>query len=329
MELKKIRTALFLLLCTIGFGTAGYYIFEDMKPFDAFYMTMITISTVGFQEVKQLTIYGRIITIMIILSGVSISAYAIGTLLRMLIEGELRKEFGRKKLERQIQSLQNHYIICGFGRIGKLICKELFVRKVPFVVIENNSSAIEELEKLGYLFVAMDATTEEALMKAGIMEAKGLVTAVMSDADNVYIVLTARGLRNDIFILSRGSDEKSEVKLLRAGASRVVLPYQIGGKRMAQVLTRPTVVDFLDTAMMDSELGLAMEELKVGQASSMVGKSLIESNLRKDYGVIIVAIKKAHGKMIFNPLSSEVIEAGDIIVALGKKDMMEKMSDIL
>lgn len=329
MELKKIRTALFLLLCTIGFGTAGYYIFEDMKPFDAFYMTMITISTVGFQEVKPLTIYGRIITIMIILSGVSISAYAIGTLLRMLIEGELRKEFGRKKLERQIQSLQNHYIICGFGRIGKLICKELFVRKVPFVVIENNPSAIEELEKLGYLFVAMDATTEEALLKAGIMEAKGLVTAVMSDADNVYIVLTARGLRNDIFILSRGSDEKSEVKLLRAGASRVILPYQIGGKRMAQVLTRPTVVDFLDTAMMDSELGLAMEELKVGQTSSMVGKSLIESNLRKDYGIIIVAIKKAHGQMIFNPLSSEVIEAGDIIVALGKKDMMEKMSDIL
>ncbi|MGQ9844341.1 MAG: potassium channel family protein [Spirochaetota bacterium] len=329
MELKKIRTALFLLLCTIGFGTAGYYIFEDMKPFDAFYMTMITISTVGFQEVKPLTIYGRIITIMIILSGVSISAYAIGTLLRMLIEGELRKEFGRKKLGRQIQSLQNHYIICGFGRIGKLICQELFVRKVPFVVIENNPSAIEELEKLGYLFVAMDATTEEALLKAGIMEAKGLVTAVMSDADNVYIVLTARGLRNDIFILSRGSDEKSEVKLLRAGASRVILPYQIGGKRMAQVLTRPTVVDFLDTAMMDSELGLAMEELKVGQTSSMVGKSLIESNLRKDYGIIIVAIKKAHGKMIFNPLSSEVIEAGDIIVALGKKDMMEKMSDIL
>ncbi|MCX8123411.1 MAG: potassium channel protein [Spirochaetes bacterium] len=329
MELKKLRVAFLLLLCTIGFGTIGYYTFEDMKPFDAFYMTMITISTVGFQEVKPLSVYGRFITILIILSGVSISAYSIGTLLRMLIEGELRKEFGRKKLERQIQLLHDHYIICGFGRIGKLVCKELYERKVPFVVIENNPCAIEELEKLGYLFVAMDATSEEALMKAGIMKAKGIVTAVMSDADNVYIVLTARGLRNDIFILSRGSDEKSELKLLRAGANRVILPYQIGGKRMAEVLTRPTVVDFLDTAMMDSELGLAMEELKVGQSSPMVGKTLIESNLRKDYGVIIVAIKKTNGTMIFNPQSSEMIEAGDIIVALGKKDMMEKMSKIL
>ncbi len=329
MELKKLRVAFLLLLCTIGFGTAGYYTFEDMNPFDAFYMTMITISTVGFQEVKPLTIIGRFITILIILSGVSISAYAIGTLLRMIIEGELRKEFGRKKLERQIKTQQDHYIICGFGRIGKLICKELFERKVPFVVIENNPSAVQELEKLGYLFVAMDATNEEALIKAGIMRAKGIVTAVMSDADNVYIVLTARGLRNDIFILSRGSDERSEVKLLRAGASRVVLPYKIGGKRMAEVLTRPTVVDFLDTAMMDSELGLAMEELTVGEKSSMVGKTLIESKLRKDYGVIIVAIKKTNGTMIFNPQSLEVIEAGDIIEALGKKDMMEKMSTIL
>jgi len=188
---------------------------------------------------------------------------------------------------------------------------------------------IDELDKLGYLYIDMDATNDEAFIKAGIMKSKGIVTSVMSDADNVYIVLTARGLRGDIFILSRGSDEKSEQKLLRAGANRVVLPYQIGGKRMAQVLTRPTVVDFLDMAMMDSELGLAMEELKVGHNSSMVRKTLVESNLRRDYGVIIVAIKKINGQMIFNPQSSEILDAGDVIVALGKKYLMEQMSKVL
>ena len=189
--------------------------------------------------------------------------------------------------------------------------------------------AIDELDKLGYLYIDMDATNDEAFIKAGIMKSKGIVTSVMSDADNVYIVLTARGLRSDIFILSRGSDEKSEQKLLRAGANRVVLPYQIGGKRMAQVLTRPTVVDFIDMAMMDSELGLAMEELKVGHNSSMVRKTLVESNLRRDYGVIIVAIKKINGQMIFNPQSSEILDAGDVIVALGKKYLMEQMSKVL
>ncbi len=188
---------------------------------------------------------------------------------------------------------------------------------------------IDELDKLGYLYIGMDATNDEAFIKAGIMKSKGIVTSVMSDADNVYIVLTARGLRGDICILSRGSDEKSEQKLLRAGANRVVLPYQIGGKRMAQVLTRPTVVDFIDMAMMDSELGLAMEELKVGHNSSMVRKTLVESNLRRDYGVIIVAIKKINGQMIFNPQSSEILDAGDVIVALGKKYLMEQMSKVL
>ena len=318
-----------LLLGTITFGTFGYHIFEEMPFFDAFYMTMITISTVGFSELKPLSVYGRIITIIIITSGVTISAYTIGTLLRMFIEGELRKTFGRRKMEKMIKALKNHYIICGYGRIGSLICKELQERNIPFVVIENDPTSVETLEKEHYLFLPMDATTEEALIKAGIDEARGLVTAVMSDADNVYIILTARGLNPDIFILSRASNEKAEEKLKRAGATRVVLPYQIGGRRMAHVLIRPTVIDFIDIAMMDSELGLSMEEAHVKPGSSLVGKNLIESNLRKDYGVIIVAIKKENGEMVFNPMPTHKLDAGDVIVVLGKKDDLYRMNTVM
>jgi len=329
LELKKLRLSITLLLGTISFGTFGYHIIEGMPFFDSFYMTMITISTVGFSEVKQLSIAGRIVTILIITSGVTISAYTIGTLLRMFIEGELRKTFGRRKMEKMIKALKNHYIICGYGRIGSLICTELEERNIPFVVIENDPSSIENLEKEHYLYLPMDATTEEALIAAGITHAKGLVTAVMSDADNVYIILTARGLNSDIFILSRASNENAEEKLIRAGATRVVLPYQIGGRRMAHVLIRPTVVDFLDVAMMDSELGLSMEEAHVKQKSSLVGKNLIESNLRKDYGVIIVAIKKVTGEMVFNPTPAQKLDAGDDIVVLGKRDDLIRMNKVI
>jgi voltage-gated potassium channel len=245
-----------------------------------------------------------------------IDAYTIGMLVRMFIEGELRKTFGRRKMEKQISKLKGHFIICGYGRIGTLICEELLSSGIDFVVIEQNPEAIEKIESRGINYIHMDATSEEALIDAGIMSAKGIVTAVMSDADNVFITLTAKGLRSDIFILSRASDIKNEIKLQRAGASRVVSPYLIGGKRMAQVLTKPTVVDFIDIALMDSDLGLMMEEAEIGPRSNLIGKSLVDSNLRQDFGVIIVAIKKQSGKMIFNPTPSERLEENDVIVVI-------------
>ena len=175
----------------------------------------------------------------------------------------------------------------------------------------------------------MDATSEEALLKAGIMEARGLVTAVNSDANNVFITLTAKGLRPDIFVLARASEEKNEKKLIKAGATRVISPYLIGARRMAQVLRRPTVVDFIDIAMMGNHLGLIMEEARLSTNSSLVGKSLIDSYLRRDYGVIIVAIKKTSGEMIFNPMPSETLEAGDVIVAIGKKEDLKRMNTVM
>ncbi len=329
MEYKKLRIAATLLIGTIAFGTLSYSFVEDLSLFESFYMTIITISTVGFSEIKPLSQIGRIITLLIIVTGVSIGAYTIGTFLTLLIEGELAKTLGRKKLERQISKLKDHYIICGFGRIGKLICDELSGHNVDFVVIENESNSIELLNNEKYLYINMDATSEEALLQAGILNAKGIVPTVQSDADNVFITLTARGLRPDIFILSRASEEKAELKLKRAGATRVVSPYLIGGRRMAQVILRPTVVDFIDIAMMDKHLGLVMEETTVKQRSDVIGKNLIESNLRRDFGIIIVAIKKHTGEMIFNPLPHERLEFNDVIVALGKKEDLVRMGKVV
>ena len=232
-------------------------------------------------------------------------------------------------MEKHIQKLKDHFIICGFGRIGRIICRELNEDTMDFVVIEQDESAVEQLEKLKYLYLKMDATTDEALNKAGIMAARGLVTAVRSDANNVFITLTAKGLRPDIFVLSRTSDVKNEDKLKRAGANRVVSPYFIGGRRMAQVLKRPAVVDFIDIATMGNKFGLIMDEAKIRPGSGLIGKNLIESHLRKDFGVIIVGIKKLSGEMVFNPMPSETLEVGDILVVLGKKEDVKRMYGVL
>ncbi len=329
MENRKLLYSLVMLLALVGLGTLGYYIFEPMPLFEAFYMTIITMSTVGFAEVIPLTTVGRVITVLIIILGITVGTYTISIIVQWLVGGEIQKVFGRKKLQKQIIELNEHFIICGFGRIGQIICKELFEEGIKFVVIEQDASAIEEIASLKFLFIEMDATSEEALLAAGILKAKGLVTAVNSDANNVFITLTAKGLRPDIFVLARASEEKNEEKLMKAGATRVVSPYLIGGRRMAHVLKRPTVVDFLDIATINNKLGLLMEEVKVRPKSGLVGKNLIESRLRQDFGIIIVAIKKSVNQMIFNPAPSETLDAGDVIVAIGQRDDLKRMDTIL
>ena len=329
MEYARLRMALILLLAVLAFGTFGYIYFEGMSPFDAFYMTLITISTVGFSEIKPLSPMGRTVTVVIILTGISTVTYTLGQMVRILIEGELRNLFGRKKVSKQIAGLRNHYIVCGYGRIGRTICQELASENIAFVVIEQNTGRVEALEKIGYLYLNLDATDEEALVKAGIAHAKGVVTAVRADANNVFITLTAKGLRPDIFVLSRASDEKNQDKLVRAGVSRVVCPYLIGGRRMAQVLKRPTVVDFIDETTAGSDLGLVMEEALVGPESGLTGKTIVESNIRRDYGVIVVAIKRPNNDMVFNPMPTEVLGHGDVIVVIGKNEDLERMKAVM
>jgi voltage-gated potassium channel len=329
MDFKQLHSSFIVLVGILAFGTFGYRYVENMPIFDALYMTMITISTVGFSEIHPLTTYGRLITMIVITMSISIGAYSLTVVARGVIEGELKKGFERRKVEKQIRKLHNHFIICGFGRIGRIICRELRQDGIEFVVIEQDVQTVEALEKEKYLYIQTDATSEEALLKAGIMKARGLVTAVRSDANNVFITLTARGLRSDIFVMSRTSDVKNEDKLKRAGATRVVSPYLIGGRRMAQILKQPTVVDFIDIATMGNQLGLMMEEAEIREESELIGKNLIESHLRRDFGVIIVAIKKASGEMIFNPMPNEVLDACDVLVVLGKKEDVKRMYKVL
>jgi voltage-gated potassium channel len=310
-------------------GTVGYCLIEGMPAFDAFYMTMITISTVGFSEIKPLSPAGRLLTIFIIVSGISVLTYSLGQVARIFVEGEIRQILGRRKLEKKIAELKNHYIICGFGRIGSTIAKELAAENIPFIVIEQAPERIEQIDASHYFYLNMDATADTTLLRAGLHNAKGLVTAVSSDADNVFIALSAKGLRPDIFILARASDTKNEDKLLRAGASRVVCPYQMGGRRMAEILRRPTVVDFIDNTMVNSELDLKMEEAVIGPSSPFIGKTVVTSNIRQNFGVIIVAIKKVTNEMIYNPMPSEILDAGDVIVVIGKKDGLRRMAAVM
>ena len=325
MDYQKLKISLLLLFATIGFGTGGYVVFEDMPIFDAFYMTIITISTVGFSEVRPLSAVGRAITLIIIVSGISLLTYTLGQVARIFVEGELRKILGRRKLEKQISMLKDHYIICGYGRIGQIIVQELITAQIPLVVIEQDQEAVGELVEAGILHLRMDATSDEALIVAGLERARGLVTAVSSDADNVFISLSAKGMRPDVFILARASDVKNEPKLLRAGANRVVCPYQMGGRRMAEILHKPTVVDFLDHTMVNSELGLQISEAVIGDGSPMVGKSVVDSHLRQQFGVMIVAIKRRSGEMVFNPGPHESFSSGDVIVVIGKGEELRRM----
>jgi voltage-gated potassium channel len=325
MDYSKLKLSLILFCGIIGFGTLGYAGVDHMPFFDAFYMTIITISTVGFSEIRPLSPAGRLITIIIIVTGISLGTYTLGLLVRIFVEGELQFYLGRRKLRKQLSDLKDHYIVCGFGRIGRIVSEELAAARMPFVVIEQNAAKVEELEKNGYLYLNLDATTEDALRKAGILTAKGVVTAVRSDAHNVFITLTAKDLRPDIFVLSRTSDTSNEKKLLRAGASRVVAPYQIGGRRMAQVLKSPTVIDFIDTALMNTSLDLAIEEALISPDSEYNGLTLVDSAIRRDFGIIMVAIKKASGAMVFNPLPTEKLTAGDVAVVIGKREELERL----
>ena len=328
-NINKILKAFLILLIIITIGTSGYVIIEGWSPLESFYMTIITISTVGFGEIRQLSSQGRIFTVFLIFFGMGVIAYILKNSAQLMIEAQIKYIIGRSRLEKRLKSLKDHYIICGFGRIGKVIVEELIYNKVPIAVIEGQKEVVEPLQDLEVPFVLDDATNESALLKAGIERAKGLVAVVKSDADNLFIVMSARSLNPKLFILARAGDENTEKKLLRAGANKVVSPYLIGGKKMAHTILRPAVADFIEFTTHERKMGLELEELKVGPASKIKGVTLIDSGIRKDMDVIIVAIKKMDGNMQFNPSSNTVIEEGDILIALGKRDDLNRLSKIL
>jgi len=314
---RHFRFSLFSLLVVFAAGTFGYSLIEGWTLFDALYMTVITLATVGFREVAPLSDAGRAFTILLIVFGAGIIAYAIGSMIQILVEGQVLKALGRKKLEKQINKLSGHYIICGYGRIGAMIAREFAARPKPFVVVENDAEVCERLTGEGHLFVRGNATDDETLLEAGIERARGLITAVTSDTENVYITLTARGLKPELFILARASDDSSEVKLRRAGANKVVSPYTIGATRMAQAILRPSVVDFIEIATGSQNVELQLEEISISERSELIGKTLMNSDIRKQIGVIIVGIKRGN-QMLFNPAPDTELLNNDTLITLGE-----------
>jgi len=321
---RNLRIIGALLLLVMAVGTAGFHYLEGWPWFDGFYMVVITLTTIGYQEVHPLSHAGRVFNVFVILAGVSLVLVAIGSLTQALLEFELQSFFGRRRMEREIDRLDGHYIICGMGRVGRSVARELARKPVPFVIIESADLKRQRFTHESWLVIPGDATQEATLRQAQIERARGLIAATTTDATNLYIVLTARGLNPQLKIIARASEEGAEKHLLTAGADSVVSPYLFAGQRIAQSLLRPNVVSFLDTATTHLGMDLEIGEIHVTPDSAFAGKTLESSRLRQERGVIVLAIKRREG-MRFNPAPDERIEPDDCLIAMGEPAQLRRL----
>lgn len=324
--IRQLKIGFTVLLIIIAIGTLGFEVIEPEWGFlDSFYMTIISISTTGFKEVKPLSTPGRILTIFLIISGVLTIAYTGGKAAQILIENQI---FRRRRMAKNLDLVHDHYIVCGYGRSGKKICESLNESNVSFVIIESDQEKIDKIIEEDFIFVNGDASNDDILIKAGIERAKGLVSVVKTDAENVFTTLSAKGLNPDIFIVSRAIEENTEAKLRRAGADRVVKPYELSTNRMINLLLRPGIIDFIDNVAKNKKHPISMEEINVSAKSILNGKTLQESPIRKELNIIIVAINRNDGDFIYNPKSSSVIKDGDKLIAIGGEINLQKLDDL-
>ena len=319
------RFAVALLVLVIAGGTLGYTIIEGWGPWDALYMTMITITTVGYGEVHQLSWGGRIFTIVLLLAGSGAALYTFSLIATVVVEGGLPTLLRERRHTRMLETISDHFIVCGYGRIGSIVAHQFRRQDVPFVVIERDPARLQTAIEDGSLAVEADASNEEILKRVGIERARGFIAAVGTDAENVYAVLSARLMRPDLFIVSRAETDDAALKLKRAGANRVISPYHIGAVQIAQTALRPAVVDFMDLATNTENLDLALEEIPIASASRLADKSILDADLRKRHGVIVIGIQRLAGAMEFNPEPDMTMHVGDKLVVLGKPDALKDL----
>lgn len=319
----RFLLSIFFVFVVVVSGTIGYAAVEGWPLFDSLYMTVITLTTIGYQELKPLSQAGRAFTLGLVFVGIGVFAYAVNNGIRIVFEGEFQRLLGRRKLERRLLAMKDHYIVCGYGRMGKIICRELKGRGVPLVVVEVRAEERDADDDT--IVITGDATKDENLVAAGIERARGLISVLSTDADNLFVVLSARGLNPNLFIVARAGEEGSEQKLLRAGANRVISPYHIGGLRIAHTILKPAVVDFLEFATRSGNLELQLEEIVVREGSRLAGKTLGSCGLGRDLGVMVVAIATAEGEMKFTPLGDTVISPGDKLISIGEQKGLEEL----
>ncbi len=317
--------ALALLSAVLIGGTAGYVLIEGWGVFDAVYMTVTTISTVGFREVHPLSRGGQAFTMLLVVGGVGSALYAFSAVTAVVVEGGWRPYVAEWRRTRMLEQLSGHYVLCGYGRIGRIIADEFQRQRIPFVIIERDPALVAAASERGCLAIEADASSEDALRRVHIDRARGLVAAVGTDAENVYTVLTGRVLNSRLFIIARAESEDSSAKLRRAGADRVISPYRIGAVQMAQTALRPAVVDFVEIATSSDNLDLSMEQVKIEPGSALGGRSLTEANLRQRFGVVVVGIQRAGGRMEFNPPPEALMQPGDHLVVLGSAGHLKSL----
>lgn len=317
--------ALFLILIV---GSGGYLFIEGWSLVDSFYMTVITLSTVGFQEVQPLSEMGRAFTALLIFLGISAFGYAFGSIVAFFVEGELVNLIRSRKMGKIIETLQDHIIICGHGSEGSHAAAELQTKKVQIVIIEKDEVMAEKLTEDGLLVIAGDATEDDILIRAGVSTAKGLIAAVSEDMQNVFVTLTARGFNPNLTIVSKASEEGSVAKLYRAGANKVISSAEIGGRRMASVLIRPTTVNFLDVIASDQELSLRLEEILITEISPFDGRSILDLHIRAKTGVLVIGYARQGQKIKINPEAGTVLQAGDLLIVLGNDDQLSSLQKL-
>ena len=298
---------------------------EGWNVWDALYMTVTTVATVGYGEIHPLSPRGRMFTVALIFGGVGAAFYTVTLLATIIVEGGLHQQLQRRRAARMLEHIKDHFIVCGYGRIGSIIAAELHQQGVPVAVIERDPDRVRQAIDRGWLALEADASREEVLARAGIHRARGLITAVGTDAENVFTVLTARVMRPDLFIIARVESDDAEPKLRRAGADRVISPYQIGATQMVQTALRPAVVDFFHLATSSERLDLSMEQVHINDDSPLANQTIVEAGIRQKFGVIVVGIKRSGGAMEFNPAPDAVMRSGDELVVLGRTESVKAL----